>query len=195
MQLYRRVYSGEVVKEDEHSYFQNRLRLIGLVRVEDRVLQVRNEIYRRVFNRKWIEQNIPVNWTQRITIGALIISVLVSLIGYFFMQWQQQQELETKVQTYIDRFHRTKDADIRLNSLAGLCDLDKDKEAQDMFFAVVGCLHPGIVISIENVQHSQTLETKMCCALDQLDAGAREQFVRQLGHPCECTTEIEDGSE
>jgi len=219
MQLYRRVYSGEVVKEDEHSYLQNRLRLIGLVRVEDRILQVRNEIYRRVFNRKWIEQNIPVNWTQRITIGALIISILVSLIGYFFMQWQQQQELETKVQTYIDRFHRTKDADIRLNSLAGLCDLDKDKEAQDMFFVlpapeqldifdkvkveeagpklvtVVGCLHPGIVISIENVQHSQTLETKMCCALDQLDAGAREQFVRQLGHPCECTTEIEDGSE
>lgn len=47
LQLYRRIYTGKSVGEDHRSPLHNRLKLIGLVRTDNGVLQVRNEIYRR----------------------------------------------------------------------------------------------------------------------------------------------------
>jgi AAA-like domain len=53
--IYSRVYRGEEIADDESSPIQNHLELYGLVRVEKGRLQVRNEIYRRIFDEKWIK--------------------------------------------------------------------------------------------------------------------------------------------
>ncbi|NJM06886.1 hypothetical protein HC891_12910 [Candidatus Gracilibacteria bacterium] len=42
LQMYRRVYAGATVAEQEQSPIQNRLKLVGLVRAEQRALQVSN---------------------------------------------------------------------------------------------------------------------------------------------------------
>src|SRR6185503_13621815 len=48
--LYRQVFEGEKIAEDERSPVHNQLKLTGLVRAEEGVLRVRCEIYRRVFS-------------------------------------------------------------------------------------------------------------------------------------------------
>lgn len=133
MQLYRRVYRGETVKEDKRAYLQNRLRLIGLVGVRKRALAVRNEIYRQVFNPGWIKENTPVQWTQIVTAAAVSVSILAIVLILLFVRWQEQQKIKTRVETFTERFENFDDAGIRLDALAGLCQLEKHQEAQDIF--------------------------------------------------------------
>ena len=135
LRLYRRVYQGEAVKEDKRSYYQNRLKLIGLAGVRNKNLTVRNQIYRQVFNLDWIKENMPTSRTQVITALAVGISILAVVAIILLTRWQEQQEINTKVQTFTERFQRSRDADIRLNALAGLCQLEKHQEALDIFLA------------------------------------------------------------
>lgn len=130
--LYRQVYSGSGVAEDERSVVQNQLKLFGLVRVENGQLKVRNEIYRHVFDRGWIEANTPVDWTQRIAILAtVLVGLLIILVGVS-LYWQSQQD---KAQNLIDRFRTNPDANVRITSLAGLFDLPGfGEQAQQLFY-------------------------------------------------------------
>ncbi len=129
--LYRQVYTGKAIPEVERSLDQNRLKLFGLVRVEENVLQVRNEIYRQVFNLDWIKENTPVDWSRRlIVLLTLLIFLLMGVIG-FSIYWQQQQE----ARALIDNFRKTTSPDVRITSLAGLFDLsDFDDQAKELFF-------------------------------------------------------------
>lgn len=219
LQLYRRVYEGRAVKEDERSPLQNRLKLFGLVRVENRTLQVRNEIYRRVFNQAWIKENTPIPWTQWVTVGAVIVSILAIIFTVIFLRWQEQQALDTKVKTFTEGFRGSTDPDIRLNALAGLCQLDKKVEAQNLFFELdhgqqldifrkvkaeaasqkletaVNCLDPAVAERISDTEYRDNLSTEMCCALYRWQDGAGERFSQQLGHPCECEAESEGSYE
>mgnify|MGYP001813027168 CR=1 FL=1 len=69
LKLYRQIYKGKTVPEDKRSLDQNRIKLFGLVRVEDDLLKVRNEIYHRAFNLDWIRANMPGDWARRVTVG------------------------------------------------------------------------------------------------------------------------------
>ena len=82
--LYRGVYEGRKIREDERSLVQNRLKLIGLVRAEDGYLHIRNEIYRHVFDLAWIRQNTPTNWGPLILLG-IGISVGIGAILWGFL--------------------------------------------------------------------------------------------------------------
>ena len=61
LKLYRQVYQGEEIVDDERSPVQNQLKLTGLVRAQDGLLTVRSEIYRRVFDLNWITANLPID--------------------------------------------------------------------------------------------------------------------------------------
>jgi len=56
---------------------QNWLKLIGLVRAEEGVLRVRNEIYRQVFNLEWIKANASIDWTRRIAVLTTLITLIL----------------------------------------------------------------------------------------------------------------------
>ena len=59
--LYGRILAGEPIDDDEADERKNQLRLAGLVRREGgKTLVVRNEIYRRVFDERWVEATKPV---------------------------------------------------------------------------------------------------------------------------------------
>ncbi len=82
---YREVWAEKpVVRDDEQSLIKSHLKLSGVVqRRADRRLEVRNRIYREVFDRAWVKENLPVNWRQRvqrlqgaIAAGVLLVGVL-----------------------------------------------------------------------------------------------------------------------
>jgi tetratricopeptide (TPR) repeat protein len=132
VKLYRQVYTGKAVLENERSVVQNQLKLFGLVRVENGILKVRNEIYRHVFNQNWIEANSPVDWTRRFAIiSTVLVILLIGLVG-LSIYWQSQED---RAQTFIDEFRNTTDPNARITSLAGLFDLPGfEEQAQQLFY-------------------------------------------------------------
>lgn len=172
LQLYRRVYKGQTVGEDERSPLQHRLKLIGLVRTSQGVLQVRNPIYQQVFNQAWIRQQTPVEWSKIVIIGSALVALL-ALSLLFWSQYQQTNErFALNQQSFLDKAAAV---NVRMTNLAYMCDL-RPALARDAFFALpvteqldlieqmsvkviaqrlpvlVACLQPGLVVEPENAQ-------------------------------------------
>ncbi|MEH2154309.1 AAA-like domain-containing protein, partial [Nostoc sp.] len=64
--IYREIRWGKrAVVDEEQSLAKSHLKLSGVVRRENNVLQVRNQIYRQVFDYKWINKHLPFNWRDR----------------------------------------------------------------------------------------------------------------------------------
>jgi WD40 repeat protein len=59
LNLYERVRRRKKVADDDSQPLVSILRLSGITRAEDGVLRVSNRIYERVFNTKWVKQNLP----------------------------------------------------------------------------------------------------------------------------------------
>jgi WD40 repeat protein len=59
LQLYARVRSGAAVQDDDTSPVCSALKLAGVARSENGHLVMRNRIYRRVFDQRWIAANMP----------------------------------------------------------------------------------------------------------------------------------------
>ena len=57
--LYRRIHLGELVPDDETNPLVSILHLSGIARGVNGFLQVRNRIYRHVFDLAWIQTNMP----------------------------------------------------------------------------------------------------------------------------------------
>ncbi len=60
LDLYERVLGGQRVPENRLDPFVNQLQLAGLVRVEQECLKVRNRIYERVFDPRWVAAVKPM---------------------------------------------------------------------------------------------------------------------------------------
>jgi GH25 family lysozyme M1 (1,4-beta-N-acetylmuramidase)/ABC-type amino acid transport substrate-binding protein len=116
--IYGDVRSDKRVMDDERSIAKAHLKLSGLVRSEQGVLRVRNEIYNTVFNSHWVKENTPKNWQKvalisisaalgvlvLVTLGVLIYDVLVA----------------ARVNGNIRSFFSTPDATHRLSNLADI---------------------------------------------------------------------------
>jgi outer membrane lipoprotein-sorting protein len=59
LDLYGRIHSGKAVPDDPANPLVSMLRLAGIIRVSQGLLDVRNRIYRRVFDRGWAVANLP----------------------------------------------------------------------------------------------------------------------------------------
>ncbi|MEH2283603.1 MAG: P83/100 family protein, partial [Nostoc sp.] len=64
--IYREIRWGKrAVVDEEQSLAKSHLKLSGVVRRENNVLRVRNQIYRQVFDDKWINKHLPFNLRDR----------------------------------------------------------------------------------------------------------------------------------
>ena len=62
LNIYREIRRGKrAVADEEQSIIKSHLKLSGVVKRKNGVLKVRNPIYQRVFNLKWINQHLPLN--------------------------------------------------------------------------------------------------------------------------------------
>ena len=59
LRLYDQVLEHKSVPDDAADPLINVLRLAGLARAVEGFLKVRNRIYGHVFNREWVEANLP----------------------------------------------------------------------------------------------------------------------------------------
>lgn len=84
---YREILSAPLrVRDEEQSPIIAHLKLAGIVRSEDYKLRVRTLIYQKIFNRRWIRENLPVKWWQTVPrwawAGAAAIVLLMGLAAF-----------------------------------------------------------------------------------------------------------------
>ena len=91
LSLYQKVRSGKKINDDQSNPLIPVLRLSGITRVHNGHLQVRNRVYKHVFDRSWIESNMPGAELRRQSAaykrGVKVIGVpaiLLILIGSYF---------------------------------------------------------------------------------------------------------------
>jgi hypothetical protein len=92
LKTYRDILAGKTVPDEEQSVVKSELKLTGIVRRQNGHLAVRNPIYARVFDRKWIDAHWPVKyWTPTVQRAALatIVVLFLALFGLAIFAWQQ----------------------------------------------------------------------------------------------------------
>lgn len=138
--LYRRIYSGKAVVENSQSVEQNQLKLAGLIKGEDETLQVRNKIYRTVFNLAWIKANTAIDWNRVVAVTAVgIITIGLFVVGHNW--WVGRQIDDAKL-----AFYQTTNSDNRLEQLSIIADPPRlwktddsyGFEAAELFYGLSG---------------------------------------------------------
>ncbi len=82
LQLYQKILKGKKISEDKDSPIQTRLKLSGVVRVENDQLVPRNKIYENIFNLKWVRKKTPLDLSR-------ILLSLTTVISLSFVLWLQ----------------------------------------------------------------------------------------------------------
>lgn len=105
--LYRRIHLGEFVPDDETNPLVSILHLSGIARGVNGLLQVRNRIYRQVFDLAWIQTNMPEAEVRRqkragrhgMLLGFATAGVL--LLGYLLGRpiWTRYHEANLAIRT------------------------------------------------------------------------------------------------
>jgi hypothetical protein len=210
LRLYQRVYEGRTVAEDERSALQKRLTLSGLIRVEHGALQVRNEIYRRVFDQAWIKANTPIDWTRIGSIGAVVVALVALVATIAIVQQQRAKTVADQVVFAREQFQTSGDADVKMSYLAVICNLQPDQaqhlffdqqsedqqaalfnsvnahEASDNLIEVVTCLYPFASKRYGGHDGQNEVIARMSCALHRAYNPDAEQLRKRIGYNGSC---------
>jgi tetratricopeptide (TPR) repeat protein len=133
LKLYRRVYSGEAVPDDDRSQIQNHLELFGLLGVEGDKLRVRNQIYRRVFDQDWIANNMPADRQRNVAIGAGAVALLL-LIAIVYIIRNPTTSSQAQAEVCRKNFEGYSSSAVRLQSLACLFERGYNEQALRLFY-------------------------------------------------------------
>jgi tetratricopeptide (TPR) repeat protein len=133
LKLYRRVYRGEAVADDDRSQIQNHLELFGLLGVEGDKLCVRNQIYRRVFDQGWIANNMPADRQRNIAIGAGILTLLLVAFGLYRIL-NPPTPAAAQAELCLRNFEGYSSSAVRLQSLACLFERGYNEQALRLFY-------------------------------------------------------------
>lgn len=103
---YREIYQGKrPVKDEEQSLIKSHLKLSGVVCSERNLLRVRNRIYRKIFDNRWIKENLPVP-SKILTLQTVFLictSVAAVILGIRELGWLQRWELRAYDQMMLSR--------------------------------------------------------------------------------------------
>jgi muramidase (phage lysozyme) len=116
--IYRNILlNDQKILDDEKSISVSRLKLSGIAISNNGYLKVRNLIYKEVFNKKWINDNLPAKWRNHVREMAglavlIFISILIPISIFAFMQRQiaEQKSKEADKQRQIAE-QKSKEAD------------------------------------------------------------------------------------
>ncbi len=139
LRLYGKVRGGKAVTNDEQSMLQNQLKLAGLVTTDAGNLRIHNEIYRVVFDAKWIKANTPRDSNRIVAYAAVALTVVVvAVAGFILLRNSYVQQESDRLQL---EFTQVGTAAERLDRLAQLFDLQGilttsnfDDAARRLFF-------------------------------------------------------------
>lgn len=203
LKLYQKLYRGQMVRNDERSLVQNQLVLFGLVRRCADRLQVRNEIYRHVFDQTWIKENMPTNWQQWRAILTILVALLliVFIIGLVMMH---QIPPNMQAQLCQENFTQAASPAVQIDSLACLFDLGSgyDEDARKRFYSLspteqkylfllddpqaVGpqlvSVVKGLYVSLDQIEgnHDQDILEAMLRALEDSGQSEAETLIEEI---------------
>ncbi len=135
--MYRRVLRGKRARNDETNPLVSVLRLSGIVRVAGRELRVRNPIYARVFDQRWVTENMPDAEVRRqkaahrrgvlhAVLGAsALLAVVVGLLVFALRALDDASASQAMLRTE-NGIHR-----LQSGEAAGLLDIASAYEATD----------------------------------------------------------------
>ncbi|WFP51965.1 SUMF1/EgtB/PvdO family nonheme iron enzyme [Methylomonas sp. EFPC3] len=96
LKVYAKVLKGKPIQDQPQSPIHAALKLSGLVKTDDSGrLAIRNRIYQKVFDARWIKSLQPPRWIQRGTLASALIAAIV------FGWWIGSQQLSARVGTAI----------------------------------------------------------------------------------------------
>ena len=114
--IYREVWRGrQPVEDEEQSLAKSHLKLSGVVRRWDGGLQVRNPIYRQVFDQAWVREHLPINWKKRLqrTAAGLVATLLfASLPLAVWANWERMRADDLRQQAENSAAAATKQASL-----------------------------------------------------------------------------------
>jgi len=95
---YRDMLKGKQVPDQEADPVCTWLKLSGIAKSEAGSLQVRNLIYRRVFDLQWVRKNRIINWPKRLARVALIAVALLVVVAAILLPFAlvQRKAAETR---------------------------------------------------------------------------------------------------
>ncbi len=127
LQIYEQILRQRTVLDEERSPAKNELKLTGLVRTSSQgQLEVRNRIYRTVFDLDWVRKNLPQPRVRQVALLTSLLAIIAFIIaGYAIYQRQIQPSL-----TYVEQFQSSNSPDVKLTSLARLLELDERSKSQ-----------------------------------------------------------------
>lgn len=155
LRLYRRVLEGKTVSDDKKSIPINRLKLYGLVVVQESHLKPRNKIYTEYFDLAWIKKNTPANWTRRLAYLSPVLAILLCCtmcISYITIQENQRQ---AQIQTNVDAFQNNPSADIRANSIVELSGLRQTEKGRELFLGLPLSEQASVLVSLQRLGHNE----------------------------------------
>lgn len=127
IEIYARILRGKPVADEERNPAQNELKLTGLVRpTPSGTLEIRNRIYRQVFDAAWVQKNLPRARSPQVAIFATLVAILALFIAGYTIYQQRTQS----TRTFEDQFTASNSPDVKLTSLARLLELDDPTAAQ-----------------------------------------------------------------
>lgn len=108
---YREIYQDKKpVLDDEQSIVKNHLKLSGVVKRKNRNLQLRNAIYREVFNLAWIKEHLPIDLLKRLRriFALLVLSIVLITILAGTTWWAIESRKEANRQKTIAEIQKLK---------------------------------------------------------------------------------------
>jgi len=135
--LYRQIYTGKRIGEDERSLVQSQLKLAGLVKAKDGYLHIRNEIYRRVFDLAWVRENTAISWAP-IVAGIAVVMALLAIGSILYNAWVGVQFQDCYASFYQTQIPTERVAHLaRIFRLRGLLGpTDYDYRATELFYGL-----------------------------------------------------------
>ncbi len=177
-QIYEKGSNGYNEEKEE-------LQLIGLVSVKNGEPDVRNPLYRQVFDHAWTKAITPIRWKLYITMASLLLLLLVAGLGGFFIR--QQQLHADKAQRLTENFLSADNADTRLVYLAELLAVPGYRQHARQLF--IEALSPNEQMAMfelsEPLEVGEELITviKGVYASPQLAPGQQETLLRAMSNP------------
>ncbi|MCB0195617.1 MAG: transporter substrate-binding domain-containing protein, partial [Anaerolineae bacterium] len=197
LNLYKKIYQGQSIKDDPRSSLQQQLKLSGIVKVESNCLRVRNKIYRQVFDTEWVNQNIEYDWTYIIAgvaIGVAFFVILVT-VGIFLYNFQIVPDQAEKIELAF--YQADGDPAEQVSQLAALFELEGflgspnyDSKAVELFttfkdanaqLALFDAKHDGVIAVIRGLY--KTLANASENSRTDLLLHKMEEVLKELDEP------------
>ena len=185
LKLYGKVRAGQPVANDEQSVLQNQLKLAGLITIAGSQLRVHNEIYRVVFDAKWITANTPRDNNRLMTYAAIAVAVLVmGLVGFVSLYNSNVQRQSEQLQLEFTAAGNPAD---RLDRLAQLLNLqgilnasDFDDTARRLFFDMNNQQDQLAVFQVDDNRVVGVIEGVYTALADVDASGANEALLTAM---------------